>query len=109
MDQVKTEKAGDAGGDHGHGQDHKVLVTVITPSGIYPEGDPEKINDNKLVSEVLEKAAKKLKLTNTSDWVVYVGERLIDPSRSFKDNGLSGTVEIEWHKPEGGGGALRPR
>jgi hypothetical protein len=113
MEQLAQEKVADHDKDHGsgddHGPDHKVFVTVITPSGIYPEDGPDKINDDKSVSDVLAKAAKKLKLTNTADWVAYVGDRQIDPNRSFKDNGLSGTIEIEWHKPEGGGGASRPR
>ena len=32
------------------------------------------------------------------------GKRQIDPARSYLDNGLSGTVEIDWGPSEGGGG-----
>jgi hypothetical protein len=88
---------------------HKVFVTVISPSGIYPDDEPLKINSEKLVSEILDKAAKKLNLTDTSDWVVYEGERQIDAQKSFADNHLHGTVELQWHKPEGGGGASNSR
>jgi hypothetical protein len=57
------------------------------------------------VANVLERAKIKLELTNTADWIAEVDNRPIDPSKSFAENNLHGIVEIEWHKPEGGGGA----
>jgi hypothetical protein len=88
----------------GHHHEHTLLVTVITPSGIYPEGEPERVKEAEIVAKLLAQAAHKLRLTNTTDWVAFVGERQINPELTFKENALNGTVEIEWHKPEGGGG-----
>lgn len=103
MDQLLTEAAGEA--EHLH-QEHDVAVAVITPVGTYPdEDDYRRVRDTAVISEVLEQAAKKLKLTNTSDWVVSVHGREIDIHRTFREDHLSGIVEIEWHKREGGGGA----
>jgi hypothetical protein len=33
------------------------------------------------------------------------GHRDINPRRTFKEEGLSCVVALEWHKREGGGGA----
>ena len=54
---------------------------------------------------MLTAAAEKLKITNTADWVAKVDGRKLDPAKTFKHEGLSGIVEIEYHKHEGGGGA----
>ena len=70
--------------------------------------EPERVKETEVVAKLLAKAAHKLHLTNTTDWVAFVGERQINPELTFKENVLSGTVEIEWHKPEGGGGTPRP-
>lgn len=90
-----------------------VSVVVITPDGIYPgseENDPDpedylRVNKDEIVNVVLSTAANKLNIKDTSDWDAYVDNKVIDPSKSFADNGLCGVVEIEWHKREGGGGA----
>lgn len=105
QNQSKDPKYMDTQGMGKPDKHEKILVTIVTPSGFYPEDEPLKINDDKEVSEILEKAAKHLKLTDTSDWVAYVDGIQINPALSFKANGLEGTVDIEWHKPEGGGGA----
>jgi hypothetical protein len=55
--------------------------------------------------EVLKLAQEALHLTNTGDWVVSVGERQLKPEDTFKKAGLRCVVDLEWHKPEGGGGA----
>ncbi len=94
--------------DKEQGQKH-LKVRVITPSGIYPDDDDwRQVKASDPVAEILEKAAKKLKLTDVSDWVAFVGSQPITIPSSFEQNGLSGEVEIEWHKPEGGGGARGP-
>jgi len=85
---------------------HFVAVAVITPVGTYPdEDDYRRFEDTEIIANVLAKAAKKLKLTNTSDWVARACGREINPGHSFREDHLSGIVEIEWHKHEGGGGA----
>ncbi len=81
-------------------------VAVITPSGTFPgENDLRKAEPDEKVEVVLKAAAEALGLTNTSDWVASVDERDINPSHTFREEGLTCVVEIEWHKREGGGGS----
>ena len=83
-----------------------VAVAVITPAGIYPDDDDyRRIRDTTVIATVLEEAKTKLKITNTTDWVARVHEREINVDHTFRQDHLSGIVEIEWHKREGGGGA----
>jgi hypothetical protein len=88
-----------------HGDNH-LNVQVITPSGIFPDDEKwRQVRADETVGDLLDRAAKKLKLTNVTDWVAFVGTKELNVGQSFADNGLSGNVEIEWHKREGGGGA----
>lgn len=82
-----------------------VEVTVFTTSGTFPEEGALRVTSDTLVSRVLARAAAKLGLTDTTDWIVTVGGRDINPSHSFTQNGLAGRVELEWGPREGGGGA----
>jgi ligand-binding SRPBCC domain-containing protein len=83
-----------------------IAVAVITPSGIFPNDDDyRRAYEREVVDEILKAAAKKLGLTDTTDWVAFVQNRPIEPPKTFADNALRGVVEIEWHKHEGGGGA----
>lgn len=93
--------------DRGEDDDDKpVAVAVITPDGTYPdEFNYHRAYVSEIVEEILTKAAAKLHLTNTHEWVATVNNRPIDPKLSFSVNRLHGVVEIEWHKKEGGGGA----
>lgn len=85
---------------------HDVAIAVITPSGIYPSEDTlARVTRDTPVAEVLQRAAAHLKLTNTGDWVLRVGERTLSPHETFKHLGLTCIVDLEWHKAEGGGGA----
>jgi len=86
---------------HGAG---KLLVTVMTMSGIFPAEGALRVNSSELISSVLEKAANKLHLTDTSSWVVSVNEQDISASLTFAQAGLSGTVVLDWLPREGGGG-----
>jgi len=95
---------------HHHHHDDEVAVSVITPSGIYPDGeDYHKAEGNEKIKHVLELAAKKLEITDTKDWVVFVKEhgkdREVHPDRTFHEEHLKGIVELDWHLREGGGGA----
>lgn len=86
--------------------EHEAAVAIITPKGIYPdEEDFRREAENTVIATVLEAAANKLGITNTSDWVAKVYGRQIDPQKTFKQERLMGIVEIEYHKHEGGGGA----
>lgn len=57
-----------------------------------------------LVSEVLERAARTLHLTDTAAWIVSIDQRAINIALSFTQNGLTGHVDLDWLPPEGGGG-----
>jgi hypothetical protein len=84
---------------------HEVAVAVITPSGIYPDEEHLlRSPRDASIESVLEKAKDALKLVHTEDWVAFVGDRSVDIKGTFKSNHLHCLVDIEWHKPEGGGG-----
>ena len=85
---------------------HDLAVAVITPVGTFPgDDDFRRVPETEIVARVLEQAARKLKLTNTADWVAHADGRHLNTHETFKANGLRGICEIEWHKHEGGGGA----
>jgi hypothetical protein len=87
-----------------HHGPNKLLVTVMTLSGTYPSQGAARVDSSELISEVLDRAKKKLKLTDTSDWVVSVNKVDIAPTLTFAQAGLSGTVVLDWMPQEGGGG-----
>lgn len=104
MDQVLEKPPGEAEEHHHH--EHDVAVAVITPAGIYPSEDEfQRVPDNEVIENTLKAAAERLHLTNTTDWVARVHDRKIDVHRTYREENLSGIVEIHWHKHEGGGGA----
>lgn len=84
---------------------NKVFVTVFTTSGTFPAQGAVKVDASELISTVLARAAKKLKLTDTTGWVVQVGGNDVNPAMTFAQAGLSGDVDLEWGAREGGGGA----
>ncbi len=96
-----TDKAHD---QKDQGQNNKVEVSVATTSGFYPDNGFNSVPVNQKVEVELKKAAKKLKLTDTSNWVASVSKNPIDPDKSYAENGLSGQIEIDWGPREGGGG-----
>jgi hypothetical protein len=102
MEQAVLEGAAKAE-DH---KGHDIAVAVITPAGIYPDDDDfRRVKDTTVIATVLEEAKNKLKITDTSDWVARVHDREINVNHTFREDHLSGIVEVEWHKHEGGGGA----
>ena len=83
----------------------KVLVTVLTTSGIFPAQGALRVDADEVIATVLERASKKLKLTATVGWVVQVSGNDVNPSLTFAQAGLTGEVDLEWGAREGGGGA----
>jgi len=79
-------------------------IRVVTTSGVFPESGFEHVPEHELVKAILEKADKKLRITNTTGWIAVVAGRKIDINRSFRDNGLGGRVEIDWGPDHGAGG-----
>ena len=85
-----------------------VEVSVSTTAGFYPAEGFEQAPIHQKVSVLLGKAQNKLKIKDVNGWIATVtdgsGKRQLDPDRSYLDNNLSGTVEIDWGPSEGGGG-----
>lgn len=87
-----------------HKKPEFVLVTIFTTAGVFPAEGAVRARPEDLVSEILQRAAKKLHLKDTESWVVMVDGRDVNPALTFAQNGLSGTVELDWSPREGGGG-----
>nr|WP_314524959.1 multiubiquitin domain-containing protein [uncultured Brevundimonas sp.] len=86
-------------------RDHDfVTVTVFATAGVFPAEGALRVKADTLVSDVLERAARKLHLTDTAAWIVSIDGRDINVALSFEQNGLSGHVDLDWLPPEGGGG-----
>jgi len=92
--------------NHGN-ENHKPLgVAVITPLGPFPNDDDyRRAYEGERIQSVLDLVKEAQHLTDTSDWVVKVDGRTLDPNKTFSEEHLSCVVEIEWHKAEGGGGS----
>lgn len=84
--------------------DAHVEVEVVTTSGTYPTTDTDRTAANQPVRVELEKAVRDLHIVDTKSWIARVDGREIDPSKSYIELGLSGTVKIDFGPPEGGGG-----
>lgn len=81
-------------------------IAVITPDGTYPgEDEYRRVPEHEKIAVLLKLAADALKITNTTDWVAKVGDRQLDPAKTFAEEKLSCVVDVEYHKHEGGGGA----
>ena len=81
-----------------------VQVQVVTTSGKYPEQGSDEVPANQKVRLQLEKAAKKLHIADTNGWVAMVGDRELNVDESYRDNGLTGKIVIDYGPREGGGG-----
>ena len=86
-----------------HGPD-KVLAVVVTTAGLFPAEGANRYPVTEIIANVLARAAKRLKITDTAGWTVTVSGRDINPSLSFAQAGLTGEINLEWGAPEGGGG-----
>ena len=83
----------------------KIAVAVFTTSGTFPVQGMLRVKVSTLISDVLDKAAKALHLTDTANWVVTVDGKDVAPNLTFDQAGFHGEVELEWGPREGGGGA----
>jgi hypothetical protein len=81
-----------------------LTVAVITTAGTFPTDGFNSVPLNEPIHVEIEKADKALRITNTTGWVAKVGGKEIDINQTYRQVGLSGQVEIDWGKPEGGGG-----
>ena len=80
-------------------------VAVVTTAGSFPKTGFEEVPVNQKVEVVLKKASHQLHIADTTGWVAKVNGTAIDITKSYAELGLHGEVEIDWGKPEGGGGA----
>lgn len=85
-------------------QQQHIGVAVITTSGIWPADGYDLVPAHQKVRVQLERAARALRLTDTSNWVAKVGGRELNVDASYLDNGLSSQVGIDFGPREGGGG-----
>lgn len=85
-------------------EDQFAEVAVVTTSGSYPATGFEKTPVHQKVEVILKKAANKLNITDTTDWVAIVNESEIDFGQTYLELGLHGQVEIDYGPREGGGG-----
>ncbi|ABE37272.1 hypothetical protein RPD_0032 [Rhodopseudomonas palustris BisB5] len=83
----------------------KVMVTVVTTAGVYPAEGAKRYPRSTRISDVLNDAARKLDIRDSSTWIVTVAGRDVSPTLTFAQANLTGTVELEWGPREGGGGA----
>lgn len=85
-----------------------VEVSISTTAGFFPAEGFNTVPLDQKVEEELQKAQRELKIKDTTNWSVSViepsGKRPIVASRTYRENGLSGKVEIDWGPGEGGGG-----
>ncbi len=85
-----------------------VDVSISTTAGFFPAEGFNTVPLDQKVEEELRKAQYELKIKDTSNWRVSVlepeGKRPIVASKTYRENGLSGKVEIDWGPGEGGGG-----
>ena len=84
--------------------EHHLEVQVVTTSGTYPDEGTDRVAANQPVKVELDKAQNTLEITDTTGWIVTVGGTPIDPAKSYADNGLKGSVKLDWGPKEGGGG-----
>jgi hypothetical protein len=76
----------------------------VTTSGTWPELGSVRVSSHQKVRVELEKAANHLHLTDTTGWIATVAGREINIQTSYEDNGLTGTIVIDFGPREGGGG-----
>jgi hypothetical protein len=89
-------------------REHTVEVSISTTAGFFPTEGFNHVPASQTVQIELDKAKRALHIKDTANWIASVagpsGKRVIDPSKSYVDNGLSDKVEIDWGPSEGGGG-----
>ena len=85
---------------------YELGVSVVTPKGFFPSDDDfRRAYSNEKIQTLLDEVKTHQELTNTTEWVLTVDERVVDPSKTFGEEALKCVLDMEWHKAEGGGGA----
>ena len=89
---------------NGEPTEQHINVRVITTAGSYPEHGNEKVVLDEQIQSILARAAAQLSITDTADWVAKIKGEVIDPSRTYRQLGLEGSVKIDYGRREGAGG-----
>ena len=104
---MHADQVQDGAGVPGHPEKF-VEISISTTAGFFPAEGFIRVPSDQKVEVELEKAGLELRTKNTADWVAAVagpsGQHVIDPSKTYFENGLSGSIEIDWGPKEGGGG-----
>jgi hypothetical protein len=83
-----------------------INVRVHTTSGNYPAQGQEKVPVTEPVQEILSRAASKLELVGTTDWIVRIGDKVVPASSTYQQLDQHGDVKLDWGANEGGGGRI---
>lgn len=77
-----------------------------TTSGNYPEKDGEfdKLPSKQLISEFVDKAIKKLKITNTNGWVLTAAGKTVNSAQTWEQAGFAGAKVVLDYGPDHSGG-----
>jgi hypothetical protein len=73
-----------------------VEVSVRTPGGTWPTEGFFIVPAAQRIVLQLEHTAKSLKLENRQGWAASVDGKRLDPTRSYRENSLSGRVCIDY-------------
>jgi hypothetical protein len=84
--------------------ENHVEVSVVTTSGTYPATGTNRVASHQPVKVELAAAARKLEIVDTTNWIARVAGREIDVDKNYIENGLSGTVKIDYGPREAAGG-----
>lgn len=82
-----------------------VDVSIVTTSGAFPAEGFERLPSGQVLKVQLARAVAALRLGDTSDWIARHGSRELNIEQSYTANQLTGCVEIDYGKREGGGGS----
>ena len=89
---------------HSQAKPQHIYVAVITTSGTWPEEGFESVPIHQPVKVQLNRAARELKIADTTNWVAKVGNQELNIEQNYLENNLNGEVEIDYGPREGGGG-----
>jgi sulfur carrier protein ThiS len=104
----REHKLCDHGIRHGHhvhvSKAKHIYVAVVTTSGTWPHKGFASVPIHQAVKIQLQHAAKRLGITDMSNWVAKVKGRELNVEKNYTENGLHHKVDIDYGPREGGGG-----
>lgn len=101
----ETTASSTKGADDRDDRAPKIDVAVVTTSGSFPKTGYDRVPVDEAIEEQLARAVKKLEIKDATNWVASVGTRDLNPKLSYRQEGLTGSVDIDYGPREGGGGS----